>query len=308
METPILRVRDLSLEYGKPADHGILGILSRLIPASTSSSPCKHRALRSLSFDVMAGEILVIMGLSGSGKSSLLRCFNGLNGTGHGQGTLHGEIHLHAPPQDLALHKLDRKGWHLVRSQLIAMVFQQANLMPWRTVGENIAFPLELQHRPADEVRSRVATQLERVKLSAWCDRYPHELSGGMQQRVGLARALITDSPILLMDEPFSALDPLLRRQLQMDLLELNRTLRKTILFVSHDREEALRLGRRIGIMKDGSLLQMGTPQQLLDAPEHPAVRDFLEDSPPSHTLISHQPEAVGIIQGFSSVSQLEGV
>lgn len=285
MSPTILQIRNLSLVFSKHPKRAL-----DLIDAGVARDHITERsgagvALRKLNLDVLRGELLVVMGLSGSGKSSLLRCINGLNGRGGAEGTMSGQLSLNLPEGNFELHRLDIKTWRKVRSKFMSMVFQQPNLMPWRTVGENIAFPLEVQGIPPKDIELRVEEQLDAVRLLAWKKRMPHELSGGMQQRIGLARALITDSPILLMDEPFSALDPLIRAQLQDDLLESNQRLQKTILFISHDMDEALRLGQRIAIMQEGEILQLDSARNLICNPQHDAVKQFLEHANPLKSL-----------------------
>src|SRR5690606_1230400 len=167
----------------------------------------------------------------------------------------------------------------------VAMVFQQFALLPWRTVADNVGFGLELSGMPAPERREKVMQQLKLVHLEDWADKYAHELSGGMQQRVGLARAFATEAPILLMDEPFSALDPLIRTKLQDELLELQARLKKTILFVSHDLEEALKIGNRISIMEGGRIVQTGAPEDIVLKPENDYVRDFIANVNPMSVL-----------------------
>ncbi|WPZ12790.1 choline ABC transporter ATP-binding protein [Nitratireductor rhodophyticola] len=228
---------------------------------------------------VERGEISVLMGLSGSGKSTLLRAVNRLNTVARGNVVVHdGDWQadvVNCSPAEL------RK----IRRECVAMVFQQFALLPWRTVAENVGFGLELAGVPANERKERVMAQLELVHLTDWADKYAHELSGGMQQRVGLARAFATEAPILLMDEPFSALDPLIRTKLQDELLELQERLKKTILFVSHDLEEALKIGNRISIMEGGRIVQTGTPEDIVLAPENDYVRDFISNVNPLSVL-----------------------
>ncbi len=231
------------------------------------------------SLTVAEGEISVLMGLSGSGKSTLLRAVNGLNKVTRGQVIVHGpgwqtDV-VSCPPADL----------QRVRREAVAMVFQQFALLPWRTVEENVGFGLELAGVPLAERKERVARQLELVGLSQWARKYAHELSGGMQQRVGLARAFATEAPILLMDEPFSALDPLIRTKLQDELLELQERLKKTILFVSHDLEEALKIGNRITIMEGGRIVQTGAPEEIVLTPANDYVRDFIANVNPLSVL-----------------------
>ncbi len=229
--------------------------------------------------DVHEGEIVVLMGLSGSGKSTLLRAVNGLNRVIRGSCEVWCEDHWLNPetcsPADL----------RFLRGQNVAMVFQQFALLPWRTVAENVGLGLELAGVPAAERGERVEKQLELVGLADWGDRKVGELSGGMQQRVGLARAFATDAPILLMDEPFSALDPLIRTRLQDELLELQESLRRTIIFVSHDLDEAVKLGRRIAIMEGGRIIQIGTPQEIVLNPADDYVADFVTHMNPLGVL-----------------------
>src|SRR5690606_20724160 len=172
-----------------------------------------------------------------------------------------------------------------IRRECVAMVFQQFALLPWRTVAENVGFGLELAGVPSTERKQRVARQLELVGLSQWANKYAHELSGGMQQRVGLARAFATEAPILLMDEPFSALDPLIRTKLQDELLELQDRLKKTIIFVSHDLEEALKIGNRITIMDGGRIVQTGAPEEIVLKPANDDVREFTPNVNPLSVL-----------------------
>ncbi|TDF80011.1 choline ABC transporter ATP-binding protein [Pseudomonas sp. H9] len=229
--------------------------------------------------DINKGEICVLMGLSGSGKSSLLRCINGLNTVSRGKLFVeHEGAHIdiaHCTPAELKM----------MRTKRIAMVFQKFALMPWLTVRENISFGLEMQGRPEKERRKLVDEKLELVGLTQWRNKKPDELSGGMQQRVGLARALAMDADILLMDEPFSALDPLIRQGLQDELLELQTKLSKTIVFVSHDLDEALKLGSRIAIMKDGKIIQYSKPEEIVLNPADEYVRTFVAHTNPLNVL-----------------------
>jgi len=219
---------------------------------------------------VAQGEISVLMGLSGSGKSTLLRAANGLNAVTRGQVLVaDGEATV-----DIGV-QCDATTLRRIRRQRIAMVFQQFGLLPWRTVRENVGFVLELRGAPPEKRREIIDRQLELVGLSQWSERYTSELSGGMQQRVGLARAFATDADILLMDEPFSALDPLIRRKLQDELLVLQERVRKTILFVSHDLDEALKLGDKVTIMEGGRIVQTGTGRDILERPANEYVAEF---------------------------------
>ena len=231
------------------------------------------------SLQVEAGEIFVLMGLSGSGKSTLLRCVNGLN-----QAT-RGRVLIDDGGRQVDVTDCDPKLMRRLRMNRVSMVFQQFALMPWRTIAANVAFGLEVRGVPKAERRERVVEVLEQVGLGSWLNHYPHELSGGMQQRVGLARAFATDAEILLMDEPFSALDPLIRERLQDELLALQQTLRRTILFVSHDLDEALKIGTRIAIMEGGRIIQVGPPEQIVTEPEDEYVRQFVANVNPLNVL-----------------------
>ena len=231
------------------------------------------------SLDVAEGEILVLMGLSGSGKSTLLRAVNGLNPVVRGQVTINdgdwsAEV-VGASAPDLLR----------IRRECVAMVFQQFGLLPWRTVRDNVGLGLELGGLSRAARRATVDEKLAMVGLTDWADRMVAELSGGMQQRVGLARAFATDAPILLMDEPFSALDPLIRTRLQDELIELQQTLRRTIIFVSHDLDEAFKLGDRIAIMEGGRIVQVGTPREIFKAPADDYVADFVAHMNPLGVL-----------------------
>jgi glycine betaine/proline transport system ATP-binding protein len=220
---------------------------------------------------VERGEISVLMGLSGSGKSTLLRAANGLNLVTRGQVLIRdGEATV-----DIAAN-CDPATLRRIRRLRIAMVFQQFGLLPWRTVHENVGLGLELRGESAEERRRIVDRQLALVGLSQWAERYCSELSGGMQQRVGLARALATDADILLMDEPFSALDPLIRRKLQDELLALQERVKRTILFVSHDLDEALKLGDKVTILEGGRIVQTGTGRDIVERPADDYVAEFV--------------------------------
>jgi glycine betaine/proline transport system ATP-binding protein len=229
--------------------------------------------------DLSEGEVLVLMGLSGSGKSTLLRAINGLIPVTRGTVSIRDEDDL-VPVTDASPARLRR-----LRQERVAMVFQQFALLPWRSVRENVALPLELAGIPRRAIRDRVDAQLDRVGLADRADSPVAELSGGMQQRVGLARALVTEAPILLMDEPFSALDPLIRARLQDELLALQRDLRRSIVFVSHDLDEAFKIGNRIAIMKGGRIVQCGTPQEIVAAPADDYVAAFIAEMNPLGVL-----------------------
>ena len=229
--------------------------------------------------NVERGEICVLMGLSGSGKSSLLRCINGLNTVSRGKLLIEHE----GAQVDIA--NCSAAQIKAMRTQRIAMVFQKFALMPWLTVAENVSLGLEMQGLPSGERKKRINDKLELVGLSQWRDKRPDALSGGMQQRVGLARALAMDADILLMDEPFSALDPLIRQGLQDELLDLQRQLNMTIVFVSHDLDEALKLGNNIVIMKGGQIVQHSKPEDIVLNPANDYVRAFVAHTNPLNVL-----------------------
>ncbi|EOV9520450.1 choline ABC transporter ATP-binding protein [Vibrio parahaemolyticus] len=232
-----------------------------------------------VSLTVKRGEICVLMGLSGSGKSSLLRTVNGLNDISRGS------LKIQDGDDMVELANCDEQTLRHLRTHRVSMVFQKFALMPWLTVLDNVAFGLEMQGIGKAERRAKAREQLEMVGLSEWESKFPHELSGGMQQRVGLARAFAMDTDILLMDEPFSALDPLIRAQLQDELSLLQKKLNKTILFVSHDLDEALKIGNNIAIMESGKLIQHGKPEQIILAPETDYVADFVAHTNPLNVL-----------------------
>ena len=232
-----------------------------------------------ISLRVEAGEICVLMGLSGSGKSTILRAINGLNKVARGRML----IEHNGAQIDVAACALTQL--RMLRTKRIAMVFQQFALLPWRTVGENVALALELQGRPKPEIETIVREKLAMVGLTNWAGKFAHELSGGMQQRVGLARAFATDADILLMDEPFSALDPLIRHRLQDELLLLQKEMKKTIIFVSHDLNEALKLGNHIAILDGGRIVQAGTAEDILLRPANDYVAEFVKHMNPLDVL-----------------------
>lgn len=227
------------------------------------------------SFEVNEGEIFVIMGLSGSGKSTMIRLLNRLIDPTSGEIYIDGE--------DIA--KMDKEALREVRRHKINMVFQNFGLFPHRTILENTEYGLEVRGVPKAERQAKAEKALENSGLLTFKDQYPSQLSGGMQQRVGLARALANDPEILLMDEAFSALDPLIRREMQDELLDLQSNVQKTIIFITHDLNEALRIGDRIALMKDGQIMQIGTGEEILTHPANQYVRDFVEDVDRSKVL-----------------------
>lgn len=252
--------------------------------------------VRNVSLSIDKGEICVLMGLSGSGKSSLLRCINGLNPV------TRGEVLIEHEGESVDFAKADPNTQRFLRTHRISMVFQGFALIPWLTVKENVAFGLEQQRPSRQEKQQRVARQLALVGLEEWQDAYPDELSGGMRQRVGLARALATESDVLLMDEPFSALDPLIRHQLQEELLALQQRLQKTIVFVSHDLDEALKLGNKIVIMKDAEIVQQGKPEDIILSPADDYVTSFVANTNPLNTL-----EARSVMQRLEDLKADQG-
>ncbi|HSZ09613.1 MAG TPA: choline ABC transporter ATP-binding protein [Steroidobacteraceae bacterium] len=228
---------------------------------------------------VACGEISVLMGLSGSGKSTLLRAANGLNPV------TRGHVLVRDGDSTIDVATCGTLQMRRLRRERVAVVFQQFGLLPWRTVRENVGFGLEVRGEAAEKRRTIVDEKLELVGLTKWAEHHVSELSGGMQQRVGLARAFATDADILLMDEPFSALDPLIRGKLQDELLTLQALVKKSILFVSHDLDEALRLGDRISILQNGRIIQTGTAEDIVLAPADDYVAEFVRHMNPLTVL-----------------------
>lgn len=221
-----------------------------------------------VSVDIEEGEFFVIMGLSGSGKSTLVRCINRLIEPTAGTISIDG----------VDVTKADKKSLIDIRRKKVSMVFQRFGLLPHRTVLENVCFGLEIQETEEEEAKAKAMETIELVGLKGYEEKYPSELSGGMQQRVGLARALTNDPDVILMDEAFSALDPLIRKQMQEEILDLQDTMKKTIIFITHDLDEALKLGDRIMIMKDGAVVQIGEPEEILMNPANLYVEDFVRE------------------------------
>lgn len=235
--------------------------------------------VQNANINIKQGEICVLMGLSGSGKSSLLRTLNGLNPI------TRGSLRVKDTDGTIDIATCDENTLRHLRTNRISMVFQKFALMPWLTVAENVAFGLEMKGINKRERLESAKEKLEMVGLDQWANSKPHELSGGMQQRVGLARAFAMDTDILLMDEPFSALDPLIRSQLQDELLELQQKMQKTILFVSHDLDEALKLGTNIAIMESAKIIQHGTPEDIVLNPKTDYVEAFVAHTNPLNVL-----------------------
>jgi glycine betaine/proline transport system ATP-binding protein len=276
---PAVRFKDVDIIFGDRRKEAL-----ELLDAGGTRAEISDRCgavlgVAGATLDVAEGEIFVLMGLSGSGKSTLLRAVNGLNKVARGKV----EVTVGGRTTDVA--SCSATDLRQLRQGDVAMVFQQFALLPWRTVEENVGFGLELAGMPDAERKQRVQKQLELVGLDKWATRYAHELSGGMQQRVGLARAFATEAPILLMDEPFSALDPLIRTHLQDELLKLQSELKRTIIFVSHDLDEALKIGNRIAIMQDGRIVQAGTPQDIVLKPVNAYVAEFVQHMNPLNVM-----------------------
>jgi glycine betaine/proline transport system ATP-binding protein len=249
-------------------------VLANVDPAKSRAELQKETghvvAVKDVSFDIRKGECFVVMGLSGSGKSTLVRCISRLIEPTGGQVLIDG--------QDVtAMNKADLRE---LRRHKMSMVFQHFGLFPHRKVIDNISYGLEVQGVKKAERTAKAMEVLELVGLKGWEDRYPRELSGGMQQRVGLARAMAVDPEILIFDEPFSALDPLIRREMQDELLSLQAKLQKTMVFITHDFLEAIKMGDHIAIMKDGEISQIGTPEEIVANPVNKYVSDFTEDVP----------------------------
>ena len=232
-----------------------------------------------VSLSVEPSEICVLMGLSGSGKSTILRAVNGLNKVARGR------VLVQDDGAQVDVARCSAAVLRALRTRRIAMVFQQFALLPWRTVRENVGLGLELRGASKAEIERIVDEKLALVGLSQWAGKFGHELSGGMQQRVGLARAFATDADILLMDEPFSALDPLIRDKLQDELLGLQKDMKKTIIFVSHDLDEAMKLGNRIAILEGGRVVQWGTAEEILLTPANDYVAEFVKHMNPLNVL-----------------------
>lgn len=263
-----IEVKGLTKIFGKNPKYGIKLLQEGKSKTDILKETGMTVGVNRVSFDVHAGEVFVIMGLSGSGKSTLVRLINRLIEPNAGSVLVDGE--------DLA--KMDKNKLRQTRRKKLSMVFQGFGLFPHRTILENAGYGLEVQGMKKNEIVEIARKSLEMVGLVGYEDQYPSQLSGGMKQRVGLARALANDPDILLMDEAFSALDPLIRKEMQDELLNLQLSMHKTILFITHDLDEALKIGDRIAIMKDGIIAQIGTPEEIMTNPADDYVRKFVED------------------------------
>ncbi|WP_326688458.1 MULTISPECIES: glycine betaine/L-proline ABC transporter ATP-binding protein [unclassified Streptomyces] len=267
----VFSVRNLWKVFGPkaariPDDASLTGLSQTELREKTGCTA----AVRDVSFDVRKGEVFVVMGLSGSGKSTLVRCLTRLIEPTAGEVLLDGE--------DVV--GMDKEQLREVRRHRAAMVFQNFGLLPHRSVTDNVAYGLEIQGQGKAERRARAAEMVAKVGLEGLGERRPGQLSGGQQQRVGLARALAVDPQVLLFDEPFSALDPLIRRDMQEEVIRLHREEGRTMIFITHDLSEALRLGDRIALMRDGAIVQLGTPEEIVANPADDYVRDFVRDVP----------------------------
>ncbi|CQR47044.1 Glycine betaine transport ATP-binding protein OpuAA [Paraliobacillus sp. PM-2] len=286
---PIIKVEGLSKVFGKNTKESLRlldeGMKKEEILKQTGDTVGVNRA----SFEVEEGEVFVIMGLSGSGKSTLVRLINRLIEPTEGSVFVGGEN----------LATMNKDDLRRVRREKLSMVFQRFALFPFRTILENAEFGLEIQGVEKEDRGKKAKEALELVGLGSYINQFPGQLSGGMQQRVGLARALANDPEVLLMDEAFSALDPLIRKDMQDELLDLQEKMQKTIVFITHDLDEALRIGDRIALMKDGSIVQIGTPEEILVNPANDYVEKFVEDVDRSKVLtaehIMKRPETVNI-------------
>lgn len=270
-----VRVEHLTKVFGKKSQQALKMIQQDKSKTEILEKTGATVGVYDVNFDVNEGEIFVIMGLSGSGKSTLIRLLNRLIEPSSGD--------IYVDGQDIS--KMDKEALRDIRRHKVNMVFQNFGLFPQRTILENTAYGLEVRGVPKAERQARAEQALDNSGLLSFKDQYPDQLSGGMQQRVGLARALANDPEILLMDEAFSALDPLIRREMQDELLELQAKVQKTIIFITHDLSEALRIGDRIALMKDGQIMQIGTGEEILTNPANAFVREFVEDVDRSKVL-----------------------
>lgn len=286
---PVISVEGLSKVFGKNAKDSL-----KLLDEGKSKDEILKQTgdtvgVNRVSFEVEAGEVFVIMGLSGSGKSTLVRLINRLIEPTEGSVLVDGEN----------LATMNKEDLRRVRREKLSMVFQNFGLFPHRTILENAEFGLEIQGIDKEVRKKKAKEALEMVGLGNYINQLPEQLSGGMQQRVGLARALANDPTVLLMDEAFSALDPLIRKDMQDELLELQVSMQKTILFITHDLDEALRIGDRIALMKDGVIVQIGTPEEILMNPANDYVERFVEDVDRSKVLtaehIMKRPETINL-------------
>ncbi|WP_284644410.1 glycine betaine/L-proline ABC transporter ATP-binding protein ProV [Paenibacillus silviterrae] len=295
----VIEVKELSKVFGNEPDKVFPYLEKGWSKEKILKETKQTVGVNRVQLSIEPGEIFVIMGLSGSGKSTLVRLFNRLIEPTRGSIYVHG--------QDLM--QMSQEQLREVRRKKISMVFQKFALLPHRTILENAAFGLEIQGMEKKERLRKAEQALQLVGLEAWAGSYPDQLSGGMQQRVGLARALANDPDILLMDEAFSALDPLIRKDMQDELLDLQEKMKKTIVFITHDLDEALRIGDRIALMKDGSVVQVGTPEEIMMNPANEYVERFVEDVDLSKVLtashVMRRPETISFDRGPRVALQL---
>ncbi|PRT26572.1 quaternary amine ABC transporter ATP-binding protein [Bacillus wiedmannii] len=268
MKETKLRVENVTKVFGKNPSKGIALLEEGKSKAAILKETGMNIGVNQAKFDVYAGEIFVIMGLSGSGKSTLVRMLNQLIKPTSG--------HIYIDGEDIAT--MGKESLRKVRRNKMSMVFQKFALFPHRTVLQNVAYGLEIQKVSKEERETKALESLKLVGLENNKDSYPEQLSGGMQQRVGIARALANNPDVLLMDESFSALDPIIRKEMQNELLELQDKMKKTIIFITHDLDEALRIGDRIALMKDGEIVQIGTPEEIMVSPANEFVEQFVAD------------------------------
>lgn len=280
-KNPIVKFENVDIVFGNTPKKALPLIDEGKTRSEIQETTGQILGVAGCSLEIEEGEVLVLMGLSGSGKSTLLRAVNGLNPV------VRGKVEVRCPGVEgwRDPHTCSSSELRELRLDWVSMVFQQFGLLPWRTVAENVGFGLELAGQDKAVIDKKVTEQLELVGLSDWSGKQVQELSGGMQQRVGLARAFATDAPILLMDEPYSALDPLIRSRLQDELIDLQKRLRRTIIFVSHDLDEAIKIGTRIAIMEGGRIIQCGTAQEILSNPANQYVADFVAHMNPLAVL-----------------------
>ena len=286
---PVIEVKNLTKVFGRNTKEALAQLEQGHSKEKILNETGCTVAVNKATFSVKQGEFFVIMGLSGSGKSTLIRLINRLIEPTEGNIFIDGKD----------ISNLDKQALRQVRREKLSMVFQRFALFPHRTILENAEFGLEIQKMDKTERRKKATEALQLVGLGDYLDQYPDQLSGGMQQRVGLARALTNDPEVLLMDEAFSALDPLIRKDMQDELIELQAKMQKTIIFITHDLDEALRLGDRIALMRDGSIVQIGTPEEILVNPANDYVEKFVEDVDRSKVLtakhVMKRPETVNI-------------
>jgi glycine betaine/proline transport system ATP-binding protein len=292
---PIVRLENVFKIFGSQPRGRALELAQAGVGKNDVQAATGHVVgMSDVTFDVKPGEIFVIMGLSGSGKSTAIRTVNKLHEITHG----------HVWFEDTDVQTLSGKGLQAFRREKMSMVFQHFALFPHRSVIDNAGYGLKVKGIDKAERDSKSMVALDLVGLGAFAHSHPHELSGGMQQRVGLARALAADTPVMLMDEAFSALDPLIRRQMQDEMMEIQTALQKTIIFITHDLNEALRIGDRVCIMKDGAVVQIGTPEQILTQPATGYVAEFVQDVDQGRVIEVH--EVMVEPQPLSSGSSLE--